>query len=106
MSPEAIATVLSGVVVRRLVESIRRDLTAQIIENADVVVQGNRILGTGRRGSVEFPDFARIIEIPGTKNGRLYETDTLDETWPRERPLGNPAWLGNAPDGVAAGIRP
>ena len=37
-----------------------------IIENADVVVQGNRILGIGRRGSVEFPDFARIIEIPGT----------------------------------------
>ena len=38
----------------------------QVIENADVVVQGNRILEVGRRGSVEFPDFARIIEIPGT----------------------------------------
>ena len=38
----------------------------EVIENADVVVQGNRILGIGRRGSVEFPDFARIIEIPGT----------------------------------------
>ena len=38
----------------------------EVIENADVVVQGNRILGVGRRGAVEFPDFARIIEIPGT----------------------------------------
>ena len=38
----------------------------EVLENADVVVQGNRILGVGRRGSVEFPDFARIIEVPGT----------------------------------------
>ena len=39
------------------------------------------------------------------KNGRLYDADTLDETWPRSRPLGKPAWLGDEPDGVAAGIR-
>ena len=39
------------------------------------------------------------------KNGRLYDADTLDETWPRERPLGEPVWLGDEPDGVAAGIR-
>ena len=39
------------------------------------------------------------------KNGRLYDADTLDETWPRERPLGNPVWLGDDPDGVAAGVR-
>ena len=39
------------------------------------------------------------------KNGRLYDADTLDETWPRERPLGKPVWLGDEPDGVAAGIR-
>ena len=39
------------------------------------------------------------------KNGRLYDADTLDERWPRERPLGTPVWLGDEPDGVAAGIR-
>ncbi len=39
------------------------------------------------------------------KNGRLYDADTLDERWPRERPLGEPVWLGDEPDGVAAGIR-
>ena len=38
----------------------------EVLENADVVVQGNRILGVGRRGTVEFPDFARVIEVPGT----------------------------------------
>ncbi|MCY4660220.1 MAG: amidohydrolase family protein [Acidobacteria bacterium] len=39
------------------------------------------------------------------KNGRLYDAETLDETWPRARPLGKPTWLGDEPDGVAAGIR-
>ena len=39
------------------------------------------------------------------KNGRLYDAETLDETWPRSRPLGKPVWLGDEPDGVAAGIR-
>ena len=39
------------------------------------------------------------------KNGRLYDAETLDETWPRSRPLGKPTWLGDEPDGVAAGIR-
>ena len=39
------------------------------------------------------------------KNGRLYDAETLDETWPRSRPLGTPTWLGDEPDGVAAGIR-
>ncbi len=39
------------------------------------------------------------------KNGRLYDAETLDETWPRSRPLGRPTWLGDEPDGVAAGIR-
>ena len=39
------------------------------------------------------------------KNGRLYDAETLDETWPRDRPLGRPVWLGDEPDGVAAGIR-
>ncbi len=40
------------------------------------------------------------------KNGRLYDADTLDERWPRERALGTPVWLGDEPDGVAAGVRP
>ena len=39
------------------------------------------------------------------KNGRLYDGDTLDEWWPRERPLDDLGWRGEALDGVAAGIR-
>ena len=38
----------------------------QIIENADLIVQGNRILDIGRRGTVQFPDFARIFDVSGT----------------------------------------
>ena len=39
------------------------------------------------------------------KNGRLYDAETLDETWPRSRPLGKPTWLGDEPDDLAAGVR-
>jgi hypothetical protein len=39
------------------------------------------------------------------KNGRLYEGETLDEVWPRQRPLPTPPWRNQAPDGVQAGIR-
>ncbi|MBI2403237.1 MAG: PD40 domain-containing protein [Gemmatimonadetes bacterium] len=39
------------------------------------------------------------------KNGRLYEGDTLNEVWPRQRPLPAPAWREQSPRGVQAGIR-
>ena len=38
----------------------------EVVENADLVVQGHRILALGRRGTVEFPDFARIFDLSGT----------------------------------------
>ncbi len=38
------------------------------------------------------------------KNGRLYEGATLNEVWPRERPLGAPVWLRQGPEGVSGGI--
>ena len=38
----------------------------EIVDNADLVVQGHRILALGRRGAVEFPDFARILDVSGT----------------------------------------
>jgi imidazolonepropionase-like amidohydrolase len=37
------------------------------------------------------------------KNGRLYEGDTLNEVWPRERELAPLHWREHDPD-VAAGI--
>ena len=39
------------------------------------------------------------------KNGRLYDGETLDEQWPRQRPLGKLTWHGHDPTTVAAGIR-
>ena len=39
------------------------------------------------------------------KNGRLYEGATLNEVWPRQRPLPLPTWLAQEPEGVRAGIR-
>ncbi len=39
------------------------------------------------------------------KNGRLYEAETLNEVWPRERPLPTPYWRSLGPEGVSAGIR-
>jgi hypothetical protein len=38
------------------------------------------------------------------KNGRLYDAATLDEVWPRERPLPAQPWQRIAPDGVSAGV--
>ena len=38
------------------------------------------------------------------KNGRLYEGDTLNEIWPRQRPAPDQAWRQSAPN-TAAGIR-
>jgi hypothetical protein len=38
------------------------------------------------------------------KNGRLYRADTLDEVWPRQRPLPAQPWQGTAP-AVQAGMR-
>jgi imidazolonepropionase-like amidohydrolase/Tol biopolymer transport system component len=39
------------------------------------------------------------------KNGRLYEGETLNEVWPRQRPLPTPPWRQQGPQGVQAGIR-
>ncbi len=45
----------------------------------------------------------RILYV--MKGGRLYEGETLNEVWPRERPFVPPHWLRQGPEGVAAGIR-
>jgi Tol biopolymer transport system component len=42
------------------------------------------------------------------KNGRLYEGDTLDEVWPRQRPAPDEPWRHTAPNvkaGIAGGAR-
>jgi hypothetical protein len=44
----------------------------------------------------------RILYV--MKNGRLYEGETLNEVWPRQRALPEPTWRNSAP-AVQAGIR-
>ena len=39
------------------------------------------------------------------KNGRLYDGETLDEIWPRQRPLPDQPWRHTAPVNVQSGIR-
>jgi hypothetical protein len=39
------------------------------------------------------------------KNGRLYEAETLNEVWPRQRALPTPHWQHLDPERVSAGIR-
>jgi len=38
------------------------------------------------------------------KNGRIYDGDTLDETWPRQRALPHYYWMDQPPVGVGAGM--
>jgi len=38
------------------------------------------------------------------KNGRLYEGDTLDETWPEQRPLERRDWIGVEPPETRVGV--
>jgi imidazolonepropionase-like amidohydrolase len=39
------------------------------------------------------------------KNGRLYDANTLDEMWPRERKLAAQPWQDGGMGGVKAGVR-
>ena len=39
------------------------------------------------------------------KNGRLYEGDTLNEVWPRQRTLEREDWVGVSLPNTQAGIR-
>lgn len=39
------------------------------------------------------------------KNGRVYEADTLNEIWPRQRAFEAPAWRSLEPEALSAGVR-
>ena len=84
-------------------------------------ILGAEAIGMGKDlGSIEVGKLADFVVIDGDpltdlrqsvnlqfvmKNGRLYDAATLDETWPRQRPLPRQFWQGHdEPTGVAAGV--
>ena len=89
-------------------------LRAATIYGAEAIGFGNDL------GSLEAGKLADILVIDGDpledlrnsvnlqyimKNGRLYDGNTLDEVWPRQRALQDFGWRNLGPEGVNAGIR-
>jgi hypothetical protein len=89
-------------------------LRAATIYGAEAIGMGKDLgsIETGKLADILVLDADPLADLRNTvrlryvmKNGRLYEAETLNEVWPRERPLPAPYWRDLGPEGVTAGIR-
>ena len=88
-------------------------LRAATIYGAEAIGFGNDLgtLAGGKLADLVILDADPLTDLRNAsaihavmKNGRLYDGDTLDETWPRQRPLPHYYWMDQPPVDVGAGI--
>lgn len=88
-------------------------LRAATIYGAEAIGFGNDLgsLEAGKLADIVILDADPLQDIRNAsaihavmKNGRIYDGDTLDETWPRQRPLPHYYWMDQPPVGVGAGL--
>ncbi len=89
-------------------------LRAATIFGAEAIGLGQDIgtLEAGKFADILVMDADPLQDIRNTvrlryvmKNGRLYDANTLDEVWPRQRSLASQPWWSYGPGGVGAGVR-
>ncbi|MBR9989521.1 MAG: amidohydrolase family protein, partial [Gemmatimonadetes bacterium] len=89
-------------------------LRAATIYGAEAIGFGSDIgtIETGKLADILVLDADPLADLRNTtslryviKNGRVYDAGTLDEVWPRQRPLPAQYWRGDAPTDVRAGVR-
>jgi Tol biopolymer transport system component len=88
-------------------------LRAATVYGAEAIGLGTDLgtLETGKLADMIVLDADPLVDLRNTtaisyvmKNGRLYEGDSLNEVWPRQRAFPAPPWRRLDPEGVAAGI--
>jgi Tol biopolymer transport system component len=87
-------------------------LRAATLHGADAIGHAKDFgsLEVGKLADLQILDKNPLDDIRNTntirsvmKNGRLYDGNTLDEVWPRAKPLGKQWWWGEDPPSAAAG---
>ena len=87
-------------------------LRAATMHGADAIGHAKDFgsLEVGKLADLQILDRNPLEDIRNTnsirsvmKNGRLYDGNTLDELWPRAKPLGKQWWWGEGPQPAAAG---